>query len=105
MMAYGIAFHEGDLGELEPGAEHRLLWVELFHERRGPRNVVETAARRGLPVGSMPMPVDMPLCKGAVLITLFLSLALPMVGLTVLAVLLFGIALVARIPALKRFMS
>lgn len=52
-----------------------------------------------------PMPADMPLWKGAVLITLFLSLALPMVGLTVLAVLLFDIALVARIPALKRFMS
>ena len=48
------------------------------------------------------MPRDMPLWKGAVLVGLFVSMAFPLAGLTLLAVLVLDVLIVSRIPALRR---
>ncbi len=105
MMAYGIAFHEGDMGNWNLALNTLFCASIIFMSTSG---LVMWWKRR--PAGALrfaapPLPHDMPLWKGAVLMTLLLSLAFPMVGLTLLAVLLFDILLVARIPALKRLMS
>ena len=105
MMAYGIAFHEGDLGNWNLALNTAFCASIIYMSVSGLAMWWKRRPAGTFRLAAPPMPADMPLWKGAVLIALFLSLALPMVGLTVLAVLLFGIARVARIPALKRFMS
>ncbi len=61
----------------------------------------EGAARLAAP----PRPQEVPYAKGAILITLALSLAFPMLGLTLLAVILMDLLVVTPIPALKRALS
>ena len=48
-----------------------------------------------------PMPKDMPLWKGAIFIMLFVSLAFPLAGVTLLSVLALDLLVLSRIPALK----
>ncbi|MFT5630698.1 MAG: putative iron-regulated membrane protein [Gammaproteobacteria bacterium] len=52
-----------------------------------------------------PMPRDMPLWQGAILLGLAISLAFPMAGLTLLAVLGLDVLVLSRIPALRRALS
>jgi uncharacterized iron-regulated membrane protein len=104
MMAWGIAFHEGDLGAWKLAlntvfclgisllsVSGAIMWV-----KRRP-----TGARLGAP----PRPVDLPYAKGAILITLALSLAFPMLGLTLLAVILLDLLILSTVPPLKRLVS
>jgi uncharacterized iron-regulated membrane protein len=104
MMAWGIAFHEGDLGTwnlalntafclgiILMSVSGAVLWV-----KRRP-----TGARLGAP----PRPVDVPYAKGAILITLALSLAFPMLGLTLLAVMVLDLLILSTVPPLKRLVS
>ncbi|OIQ27633.1 MAG: hypothetical protein BM562_14340 [Alphaproteobacteria bacterium MedPE-SWcel] len=52
-----------------------------------------------------PMPADLPFWKGAVLVGLFTSLAFPLVGITLLAVLAVDVLILSNVPALKRAIS
>jgi len=52
-----------------------------------------------------PAPSDLPLWKGAALICLLTSLAVPLLGLTLLAVLAFDVLILGTIPAVKRALS
>lgn len=103
-MAWGIAFHEGDLGAwnlalntvfclslILVSVSGLVLWL-----KRRP-----SAARLGAP----PRPADIPYAKGALLITLGLSLAFPMLGLTLLAVILLDLLVLSAVPPLKRLVS
>jgi uncharacterized iron-regulated membrane protein len=103
-MAWGIAFHEGDLGLwnlalntafclgiILMSVSGAIMWV-----KRRP-----TGARLGAP----PRPVDVPYAKGAILITLALSLAFPMLGLTLLAVMVLDLLILSTVPPLKRLVS
>lgn len=104
-MAVGIALHEGQMG----------LWnfvlntlfclavvlvcvsgVVMWWVRRP-----AGAARLAAP----PMPADVPLVKGAVVIVLALSLMFPLVGLTLAVVLALDILVVQNLPQLKRALS
>jgi uncharacterized iron-regulated membrane protein len=104
-MAVGIALHEGQIG----------LWnfalnavfclavvmacisgVVMWWKRRP-----EGAARLAAP----PVPADVPMAKGGVLIALALSLGFPMLGLTLLVVLAIDILVLSQIPALRRLLS
>ncbi len=53
----------------------------------------------------MELCAECPYAKGAILITLALSLAFPMLGLTLLAVILIDLVVLSPIPALKRALS
>ncbi|WP_245990132.1 PepSY-associated TM helix domain-containing protein [Tabrizicola piscis] len=103
-MAWGIAFHEGDLGVwnialntafclaiILMSVSGAVLWL-----KRRP-----VAARLGAP----PRPADVPYAKGAILITLALSLAFPMLGLTLLAVMVLDLVILSAVPPLKRLVS
>jgi uncharacterized iron-regulated membrane protein len=104
LMAWGIAFHEGDLGAwnlalntlfclslILVSVSGLVMWL-----KRRP-----SAARLGAP----PRPTEIPYAKGALLITLGLSLAFPMLGLTLLAVILLDLVILSAVPPLKRLVS
>ena len=52
-----------------------------------------------------PLPAEMPIWKGAVLIGLFTAMAFPLVGLTLLGVLALDLLIISNIPAMKRALS
>ncbi|MEM9439293.1 MAG: PepSY domain-containing protein, partial [Pseudomonadota bacterium] len=52
-----------------------------------------------------PLPVDLPLWKGAVFIGLLLSLAFPLVGLTLLAAMALDLLIISRVPTFRRAFS
>lgn len=56
-------------------------------------------------IAAPPLPADVPFVKGALLIVLLLSLAFPVLGLTLLFVLTVDILILSPLPALKRALS
>lgn len=62
-------------------------------------------AGNGLRLAAPPLPRDMPLWQGAVVVGLAVSLAFPMAGLTLLAVLALDALVIRRIAPLKRLLS
>jgi uncharacterized iron-regulated membrane protein len=104
-MAVGIALHEGDMGWWNVALNTIFCLSVIFLSVSG---VVMWWMRRPSKAGRLaapPMPRDMPLWQGAVLIGLAVSLAFPMAGLTLLAVLALDFLVVSRIPALRRALS
>ncbi len=59
----------------------------------------------GARLGAPPRPQEVPYAKGALLITLGLSLAFPMLGLTLLAVIVLDLLVLSAVPPLKRALS
>jgi uncharacterized iron-regulated membrane protein len=104
-MAYGIAFHEGDMGLWNLALNTVFCLSVIFLSVSGLvmwwKRRPSGAARLAAP----PLPVDLPMWKGAVFLALVLSLAFPLVGLTLLAVLALDLVVLANVPALKRALS
>ncbi|MFD2741011.1 PepSY-associated TM helix domain-containing protein [Sulfitobacter aestuarii] len=105
LMALGTALHMGTLGLWSVLANSAvclsvlLLCVSgmvMWWKRR------PVAARR---LAAPPMPRDMPLWQGAVLVGLAMSLAFPMAGLTLIVVLALDLLLLSRLPGLKRLLT
>ncbi|MCX7646903.1 MAG: PepSY domain-containing protein [Rhodobacteraceae bacterium] len=104
-MAVGIALHEGQVG-LANFALNALFCLAvvlacvsgavMWWKRRP-----ERAGRLAAP----PLPQDVPLARGVVLIAVLMSMAFPLLGLTLLAVLALDLILLSRLPALKRALS
>lgn len=104
-MAWGIAFHEGDMGLWNIALNTVFCLSMIFLPVSG---LVLWWKRRpdgALRLVAPPMPLDVPLAKGVLLIGLTLSMAFPMLGLTLLAVLAVDLILLSPIPALKRLLS
>jgi uncharacterized iron-regulated membrane protein len=104
-MAVGVALHEGQLGlwNVVLNAVYCLgvillavSGVVMWWLRRPVR-----AARLAAP----PRPADNPLWKGAALVGLVLSLAFPLAGAALLAVLVLDWLILSRVPALRRVLS
>ena len=104
-MAVGIALHMGTLGLWSVLANTLICLsvlllcvssVVMWWTRRP-----AGAARLAAP----PMPRDMPLWQGAVLVGLAVSLAFPMAGVTLLAVIAFDMLILQRLPRVKRLLS
>ncbi len=70
-----------------------VLWIKRRPSRAGSR------------LSAPPAPVNMPLWKGAALICVVTSIAVPLLGLTLLAVLAFDVLIIGNIPAIKRALS
>ncbi len=104
-MAWGIAFHEGDLGlwNLVLNTVFCLAMIFLpvsglvLWWKRRPAGAVRLAAP--------PQPGAFPLAKGAILAVLGLSLAFPMLGIALLVVLALDLLVIAPLPALRRLVS
>jgi uncharacterized iron-regulated membrane protein len=104
-MAWGIAFHEGDLGVWNIALNTLFCLSVIFLSLSGLvmwwKRRPAGAARLAAP----PRPAEVPYAKGAILITLALSLAFPMLGLTLLAVIAIDLIVLTPIPMLKRAFS
>lgn len=104
-MAVGIALHEGQMGlwNLLVNALFCLgvvftcvSGVVLWWKRR-PAGALRLAAP--------PRPADVPLARGVVLIALALSMLFPMLGLTLLAVLVVDLVVLSALPPLRRLVG
>jgi uncharacterized iron-regulated membrane protein len=104
LMAWGIAFHEGDLGVWNLALNTLFCLAVILMAVSG---VVMWVKRRpaGARLGAPPRPADIPYARGALLITLTLSLAFPMLGLTLLAVIVLDLVVLSAVPPLKRLVS
>ncbi len=104
-MAYGIAFHEGDMGVWNLALNATFCLSVIFMAVSGLvmwwKRRPEGASRLAAP----PLPVDLPMWKGAVFLGLLVSLAFPLVGLTLLAVMAFDLLVLGRLPRLRRALS
>ncbi len=104
-MAVGIALHMGTMGLWSVLANTVFCLAVVFlcvsaivlWWKRRPAGVSRLAAP--------PMPKDMPLWRGAVLVGLAVSMAFPLAGLTLLAVLVLDALLLSRVPMLKRLLT
>ncbi|MEM9228893.1 MAG: PepSY domain-containing protein [Pseudomonadota bacterium] len=104
-MAVGIALHMGTLGLWSVLANTLVCLAVLFlclssvvlWWKRRPTNAGRLAAP--------PMPKEMPLWQGAVLVGLGVSMAFPMAGLAVLIVLVIDTIILSRLPALRRSLT
>ena len=104
-MAYGIAFHEGDMGVWNLVLNTLFCLSVIFLSVSG---LVMWWIRRpsgAARLAAPPLPVDLPMWKGAVFLGLLVSLAFPLVGLTLLAVLALDLLVLSRLPMLKRALS
>lgn len=104
-MAWGVAFHEGDLGAWNLVVNTvfclsvigvALSGVVMWWKRRP-----EAAARLAAP----PRPRDLPLWRGAAVLVLALGLAFPMAGLAIATALLLDLTLLRLLPSLRRLVS
>ena len=103
-MAVGVALHMGTMGLWSVLANTLVCVSVLFLCMSG---VVMWWKRRanGLRLSAPPLPRDMPVWQGATLVALAVSMAFPMAGLTLLAVMALDLLIVSRIPMLKRALS
>lgn len=104
-MAVGIPFHMGLMGTWNFVLNVLFCLSVIFVCVSG---VIMWLKRRPHGAGRLaapPMPAELPLWKGAVLIGLFTAMAFPLVGLTLLAVLVIDLLLVSNIPAMRRAIS
>lgn len=104
-MAVGIALHEGQVGLVNMILNAAFCLTVVFICISG---LVLWWKRR--PAGAMrlaapPVPDDVPLAKGVVLIALALSMLFPMLGITLLAILAVDLIILSALPPLKRALS
>lgn len=105
-MAVGIALHEGDMGAWNVALNTLFCLSVIFMTVSG---VVMWWMRRpkgALRLAAPSMPSDkVPMAKGVVFLTLLLGILFPLVGLTLLVVLLLDLLVIGRVPALRRALS
>ncbi len=105
LMAWGIGLHKGQVGLWNFLLNLVLIAMILFVSISG---AVMWWKRRPAGAGRLaapPMPRDLPLWKGAVLVALAVSLAFPMAGISLLAILALDLLVLTRVPFLKRALS
>ncbi|WP_216825384.1 PepSY domain-containing protein [Kiloniella sp. EL199] len=101
-MAVGIALHQGDMGWWNTILNTLFCLAVIFLCISG---IVMWWIRRPKGAGRLvapPLPKNLPLWKGAVFIMLLLSLAFPLVGLTLLGVLAIDLLILSQLPFMKR---
>ncbi|WP_282153889.1 PepSY-associated TM helix domain-containing protein [Ruegeria atlantica] len=101
-MAIGIPFHMGLMGMWNFVLNLVFCLSVIFVCVSGVAMWIKRRPQRAGRLAAPPMPAELPLWKGAVLIGLFTAMAFPLVGLTLLTVLAVDLLLISNIPAMKR---
>ncbi|MGH1455076.1 MAG: PepSY-associated TM helix domain-containing protein [Paracoccaceae bacterium] len=104
-MAVGIALHMGTMGLWSVLANTLVCLSVMF---LCVSSVVLWWKRRPSGAGRLsapPMPAELPLWQGAVLVGLAVSMAFPMAGLALLSLLVFDLLVLSRLPALRRSLT
>lgn len=104
-MAVGIALHEGQMGLWNLVLNAAFCLSTVFVCLSGIVLWWKRRPQGALRLGAPPLPADVPLAKGVVLMALALSMLFPLLGLTLLAVLALDLMLFSAIPPLKRMLT
>lgn len=104
-MAWGIAFHEGDMGNWNLALNMAFCLSILLISGSGLvmwwKRRPDGARRLAAP----PMPAEMPLWKGAAALSLIIAMAFPLVGVSLIGVLLLDMLVVQNLPLLRRMLN
>ncbi|WP_237155363.1 PepSY-associated TM helix domain-containing protein [Oryzibacter oryziterrae] len=100
-MAWGIALHKGMAGTWNFVFNVAYLALVVFLCVSGLVMWWKRRPSGALRLAAPPLPADLPHWKGAVTVMLLISLAFPLAGVTLLAVLVLDTLILARIPALR----
>lgn len=101
-MAVGIALHQGDMGLWNTLLNALFCLAVLFLCISGIVMWWLRRPRGALRLAAPPMPDNLPLWKSAVFVMLMISMAFPLVGLTLIAVLAFDLFVLQSIKPLGR---
>jgi uncharacterized iron-regulated membrane protein len=105
-MAVGIAFHEGDMGLWNLVLNTVFCLSVVFLAVSGVVMWWLRRPRKGaIRLFAPQVPEGLPHWRGAMLVMLALSLAFPLVGLTLIAVLALDMLVLSRLPALRRLFA
>ena len=104
-MAVGIALHMGTMGLWSVLANTVFCLCVLFLCVSSVVMWWKRRPARQFRLAAPPLPRDLPLWKGAVLVGLLVSMAFPLAGLTLLAVMTIDWLILSRVPALRRAIS
>lgn len=104
-MAVSIPFHMGLMGLWNLILNTLFCLAVIFLCVSGVVMWVKRRPGKALRLAAPPAPREMPLWKGALLIAAVVSIAFPLVGLTLLTVLAFDVIVLSNVPALKRAFS
>lgn len=105
MMAWGIAFHEGDLGAWNKALNTLFCLSVIFLSASG---VVLWWKRRPVGAGRLaapPRPSDTPIWTTAAVIVVLIGIAFPVAGAVLLSVVLLDLLVIRKISPLKRALS
>ncbi|WP_027235502.1 PepSY-associated TM helix domain-containing protein [Leisingera caerulea] len=104
-MAVSIPFHMGLMGTWSFVLNVVFCLAVIFVCVSGLVMWVKRRPSGAARLAAPPEPAEMPFWKGAALIAVLVSLAFPLTGLALLAVLAFDVLLLGNLPVLKRAMS
>ena len=105
MMAWGIAFHEGDLGVWNLALNTLFCLSILLVSVSGLVMWVKRRPAGAFRLAAPPIPANLPMWKGAVLTALFVALVFPMAGIALLCVLTLDVLILSWLSPLKRALS
>ncbi len=104
-MAWGIAFHEGDLGVWNIALNTLFCLSMIFLSVSGVVMWVKRRPEGAATLAAPPRPQDAPFWAGAALVVVVLGIAFPLGGAAVLAILLLDATLLRAVPPLRRALS
>ncbi|MFI0397181.1 PepSY-associated TM helix domain-containing protein [Paracoccus sp. p1-h21] len=104
-MAWGIAFHEGDLGVWNLTLNTAFCLSVIFISLSGLVMWWKRRPSRAARLAAPPKPANLPLWKTASALVVVLGVLFPMAGLAILLALAVDLTLLRAVPPLKRAMS
>ncbi len=104
-MAVGIALHMGTLGLWSVLANTLVCLCVLFFCVSSFVMWWKRRPQTGFRLVAPALPKNMPLWQGAVIIALFISMAFPLAGMTLISVMLMDYLVLSRVGVLKRMIS
>ena len=104
-MAYGIAFHEGDMGVWNIALNTLFCLSMIFLPVSGLEMWWKRRPERAFRLAAPPAPQGMAFWWGAAALVLVLGVAFPLGGVAIAAVVVLDLVLLRRVPALRRVLS
>ncbi|TDH38753.1 PepSY domain-containing protein [Pseudohoeflea suaedae] len=101
-LAVGIALHEGDMGVINIAVNTLFCLSIVVLAGTGFVMWWKRRPSGGFRLAAPPVPSNMPEWRAATIVMLFTAMLFPLVGLTLLAVLILDSLVISRLPALRR---
>lgn len=105
LMAWGIAFHEGDMGRWNIALNTGFCLSILFLAVSGGVMWLKRRPAGALRLAAPPRPQDVPFWTGAAVLVVVLGLAFPLAGVAIVAVLALDLLVLRFLPGLRRALN